>query len=266
MSSAFGERLNAAMREHDEYHEYNGKRKRTHKYTYADLARDISVAEDTIKGWAKKNGNNPTMDNIKRASKVLGVDAAYLIGEQDYKRNKDQTVYDATHLNEQSAKFLAELGDDSSEILRTVLDELLNHKDFKRLLLLIFEYTHLQNIEIKFEEAITNEEYTSPFENAHKEMMKYRPVDTFSNILENIYDAHTSAAKDVKIYRIMKKMIDEVQEYLPICAGSPEGMDILLRLIKRHQDDIRELDSNYSICELTPEEIIDNFDLIKGSI
>ncbi len=266
MSNIFGERLKAAMREHDEYHEYNGKRKCTHRYRYIDLARDIGSTENTIKSWAKKNGTAPTMDNIKRVSKVLGVDAAYLIGEQDYKRHKDQTICDVTHLNEQSAKFLAELGDDSSEISRIVLDELLNHKDFKRLLLLIFEYTHLQNIEIKFEEAITNEEYTSPFENAHKEMMKYRPVDTFSNILENIYDAHTSTTKDVKIYRIIEKMINEVQEYLPICEDSPEGMDILLRLIKRHQDDICKLDSKQPICEFTPEEIIDNFDLIKGTI
>lgn len=194
-NSDFVTNLKNAMRNKDEYHTDNGKKKRTKKYTMENLARDIGYSPNTVNGWTKTNGSMPDFETIKKIAKLLNVDVAYLIGEQKCQHNIDQTICDITELNETSAKVLSGL----DGIKADIMNELLNHKDFIRLILFTWDYTHSHNKKVEIINTLDNSKDLPLVDDAQREVMKYRAVDTFGKILDELYDTHLQEAIDVKI-------------------------------------------------------------------
>lgn len=257
-TSVFGTNLKTAMKKKDEYHTDNGKRKCTKRYRMKDLAEDIGYSINAIYGWTKKDGQLPSSIELKKIADVLGVDTAFLLGEQVCQRNSDQTICNVTELNETSAKLLSELNGISADIM----NELLNHNDFKRLILLAWDYTHSHNKEITITNTLDNSEDLPLINDAQREMMKYRAVDAFGKILDNIYDAHLQEAIDAKLSYISQKMKSEIEPYI-IYKNEDEARQSLLGIVSYWQQETKKLRPDSYICKLTPEQIIDNFDLIK---
>lgn len=258
-SSIFGTRLKIAMRNKDTYHNDNGKRKRTKRYTKSDLANEIGYTVDAISGWTKKKGTLPNPTKLKEIADILDVDTAYLLGEQICQRNANQTICNVTELNEQSAQVLTNLKDITADIM----NELLNHTDFERLLLTIYEYTRSHNNIVTIKNTIDGSEYTPYSGDAQRQVMKYRASETFGKILDDIYKSHQNVMTQIKSYSILKKMIDTINSYLPVCQTDEEHMTKLLKIISIDQNQISELEPDSIICKFTPEQIIENFDKIK---
>ncbi len=257
-NSVFATNLRIAMRNKDEYHIDNGKRKRTKKYKMQDLANDIGYSLNTVNGWTKTNGSVPDFETMKKVANTLNVDVAYLIGEQKCQHNIDQTICDITELNETSAKVLSGLNGISADMM----NELLNHKDFDRLILFAWDYTHSHNKKVTITNTLDDSKDLPLVNDAQREMMKYRVVDTFGKILDDIYDAHQEEATDAKLGSIIRKMINEIAPYTQY-KDEDEVRQHLLKIISYWQDEIKDLRPDLLICKFTTEQILDNFDLIK---
>lgn len=177
------------------------------------LPLNISPRNDrfyTIYGWTKKDGQLPSSIELKKIADVLDVDTAFLLGEQVCQRNADQTICNVTELNETSAKLLSGLNGVSADMM----NELLNHKDFDRLILLAWDYTHSHNKEVTITNILDNSKDLPLVHDTQREMMKYRAVDTFGKILDDIYDAHQQEDIYAKIAPILIKMEAEITEYI----------------------------------------------------
>lgn len=260
-SSIFGTRLQIAMRKKDVYHNDNGKIKRTKRYTKSDLANEIGYTVDAISGWTKKDGTLPNMAKLKEIADILDVDTAYLLGEQICQRNADQTICNVTKLNEQSAQVLSNL----TAIEADIMNELLNHKDFERLLLTIYEYTRSHNNKVTITNTVDGSENIPYSGDAQRQVMKYRAAETFGNILDDIYNSHQKEMTKIKYYSILTEMIDTIDSCLPAYQTDKELMSTLVRIISIAQSQIRELEPDSPICKFTPEQILENFDKIKES-
>lgn len=257
-SSVFGTRLKEAMRKKDKYVTYNGKTKCTKKYTLEDLGKDTGYAYNTVTNWTKSNGSSPSFETVKELARFLNVDAAYLIGEQECQHNVDQTICDKTGLNETSAKVLSGL----SDIETNMMNELLNNKDFVKLILFSWDYTHSHNKEVTITNTLDGSKDLPLIDDAQREMMKYRAVDVFGKILDNIYDKHLQDAMDAKIGSILVKLKKDIEPYLKY-KDADEARQNLLGIVSYWQNEIKKIRPEQPICKLTPEQIIDNFDIIK---
>ena len=260
-NSVFGTNLKTAMKKKDGYHTDNGKRKCTKRYKMEDLAKDIGYSVNTIYGWTKKDGQLPSSIELKKMAGVLGVDTAFLLGEQVCQRNADQTICNVTELNETSAKLLSELNGISADMM----NELLNHKDFDRLILLAWDYTHSHNKEITITNTLDNSKDLPLVNDAQREMMKYRAVDAFGKILDKIYDAHRQDAIDAKAGSILAGMKNDIEPYI---ENKDDGKirHSLLHIISYSQNRIKELHPEHVLCKCAPETILDNWEQLKEFI
>ena len=87
--SIFTTRLKNAMKTKDKFEEYNGKKRLLKRYTQTDLANDLGYSVDTIKRWTKTNGSLPPLETLRKLAKLLNVDTAYLLGEQECKHHEE---------------------------------------------------------------------------------------------------------------------------------------------------------------------------------
>lgn len=260
-SSVFGTKLKIALRNKDEYHKDNGKKKRTKEYNIENLANDIGYHVNTIYNWTKSRGQLPSLTVLKEIADFLGVDTAYLLGEQVCQRNADQTICSVTELNEASAKVLSGLGGIEADMM----NELLSHKDFGRLILLAWDYTRSHNKKITVTNTLDDSEDIPLVSDSQKEMMKYRVAEAFGKILDDIYDSHRPDAMDAKVGSILARMKTDIEEFIEY-KDDEKIRQGLLRIISRRLDEIKEIRPGSLICEYTPEYIVDNFDAIKNAI
>ena len=258
MNCGFSTTLKTAMRNRDEWHIDNGKKIRTKKYSNADLARELNYSINVINGWTKTNGDIPSYERMKEIAKILNVDVAYLIGEQTCQRNVDETICNVTKLNEPSAKLLAGL----EGIKADTMNELLNHNDFERLILLIWRYTHSHNYEITIKNTLDDSKEPPYFKDAQREIIKYSATDAFGKILDDIYDAHKQTAIDVKVASIFKELKNNIIRYIEF-KDEDEARCLLLKMVSSYQNKIKQLRPDDTICKLSPEWIIDNFNTIE---
>ncbi len=257
-NSVFGTNLKIAMQNKDEYHKDNGKNKRTKKYTMEHLAIDTGYSVHTIHGWTKKGGRLPSLIEIKKIADILNVDTAYLLGEQVCQRNASQTICNVTKLNETAAKVLSELDGIEADIM----NELLNHENFNRLILFAWDYTHSHNKEVAIINTLDGSKDLPHTKESQREIMKYRATDTFGKILDDIYDAHLQDAINAKFGFILSEMKREIEPFIKY-KDVDEARQNLLGLASYWQNEIKKLRLDFPICKLTPEQIIDNFNIIK---
>lgn len=151
----------------------------------------------------------PPMPALKNIADILHVDTAYLLGEQDCKSNKSQTICDVTKLNETSAKVLSSLDGISADIM----NELLNHEDFIRLILFAWDYTHSHNKKVEIINTLDNSKDLPLVDDTQREVLKYRAVDTFGKILDELYDTHLQEAINAKLSFIFQKMKSEYKSF-----------------------------------------------------
>lgn len=187
--SIFTTRLKNAMKTKDKFEEYNGKRRLLKRYTQTDLANDLGYSVDTIKRWTKTNGSLPPLETLRKLAKLLNVDTAYLLGEQECKHHEEQTICDITLLNEQSADTLTNLNEFESE----VLNSLINHPNFKTWLYSVYDFTHSHNIRTTTHNVafMPNSERTGEEHIYTKNALKYQTTDLLGNMLEDIYTQNT---------------------------------------------------------------------------
>lgn len=261
INSIFATNLKIAMRNKDKYHTDNGKRMRTKKYTAQDLANDLGYSINTVNGWTKANGGMPSCETVSEIAKVLNVDVAYLLGAQKCQHAADQSICDITELNETSAKVLSGLNGIAAEIM----NELLNHRDFVRSILLVWDYTHSHNKEVTITNTLDDSKDPPLVDDAQREVMKYRATDAFGKILDDIYNAHKQEAIDVKVYSMLVKMKNEVEQYIEL-KDVAKARQLLLKHISIRQGDIKKISPDEPICKLTPEQILDNFDQITAKL
>ena len=142
------------------------------------------------------------------------------------------------------------------------MNELLNHKDFNRLILFAWDYTHSHNKEVTITNTLDDSKDLPLVNDAQREIMKYRAVDTFGKILDDIYDAHQHEAIYAKTYSILTKMKADITKYIEY-KDEPEARPSILKIVSIWQNKLKVLQPEFPICKFTPEQIIDNFDLIK---
>lgn len=259
--SIFATHLKEAMKNKNITQTYNGKTKIIKRYRQIDLANDIGFSLDTVKSWTRTGGHIPTMNTLKTISDLLDVDVQYLLGEQECQRNANQTICNVTRLNEQSAKVLTKM----DGIYSDAMNELLNHKDFLRLLLTIFEYSHSHNNIVEVINTLDNSKMPTLGNNSEKEIMKYRAAETFSKILDDLYNIHEEEMKRAKLGKIYKDMKQDIEKYIEL-SNNADAKCSLIKLIEVYQNRIKQLSHDDIICKFTPEQIIDNYDMIQSII
>lgn len=257
-NSVFGTNLKIAMRNKDEYHTDNGKRKCTKPYKISDLATDIGYTEHAIHGWTKKDGGLPNSTMLKKIADILDVDTAFLLGEQVCQRNACQTICDVTELNETSAKVLSQL----KGVKSSAINELLSHADFEKLALYIWQYTHSQNNEIVIYDTVGEKPSESYSGDAQKELMKYRVSEVFGRIIDDIFNSHREEAIHKKLNSILLEMRTNIESCIQ-GKNNKYTRKGLTKMVSNYLSNIRKLYPNYGLCKFSPKEIIDNFDSLK---
>lgn len=98
---------------------------------------------------------------------------------------------------------------------------------------------------------------------AQREIMKYRASETFSSILDDLYETHRQDMADIRAYSVSVRLIEVIEKYILICKDDKEQMSKLLNVITINQNIIKDLNPKSFICLFTPEQVIENFDKIK---
>lgn len=216
----------------------------------------------SISQWFSRR-QRPSIEKLMNICELLDCDIDYFLTNQKNFKKSTAHASETTGLKYETIEKIEILKNTNIEI--ETLDKLLNHKNFERLILLTWDYTHSHNKEITITNTLDNSSDSPLINDAQREMMKYRAVDVFGKILDNIYDAHTQEAIDAKIGSILAKLKNEIEPFI-------EHKDIekikqrLLYIVSHWQNEIKELRPDFLFCKFTPEQIIDNFDLIKDTL
>ncbi len=180
--------------------------------TYAELACKLDYEECTIKGWSRKAGGFPNMDKLIHLSCIFDVDIAYLLGDQNCTKIKSQRIQDLSGLDESAANIIESINDNKRNSY--VLNRLLTHKDFPRLLETMFQYAHCHNVEIKMEDKTLSTDNFFPFTDSKKKTaFKFTATDTFSEILEDMYRENEQSMEYARGDAILKEMFSVIHRY-----------------------------------------------------
>ena len=228
--------------------------------TQVGLAGKIGYSLDTVRGWTKRGKHFPNMDKLIELSEFFNVDVAYLLGEQNCRKIETQRITDLTGLSEASAETL------QNEVTIDILDELLSHNDFYKLMHNIWLYCHSHTAKIEIEdESSVGIEYPSTTSKENKEMIKFAATDTFSRILDSLWNKN----EETMLYALDEKNIIElfsyICEYYDLAKENSKAMDNMKELIKIRLENLKS-DSFKALKKFSPEEIFEHYEEIADSL
>lgn len=271
--SIFTTRLKNAMKTKDKFEEYNGKRRLLKRYTQTDLANDLGYSVDTIKRWTKTNGSLPPLETLRKLAKLLNVDTAYLLGEQECKHHEEQTICDVTMLNEQSANILTNL----SEFEFEILNNLIVHPDFKDWLHSMYEFTHSHNIiTTTINTGIFADTGNAENHSYTKNALKYRVTDLLGDIIEDIYKKNIQKENEKLALKCFTELIYTIDEAITnhfICYDNETGecqtqsLADFTKFVQNQLTYINNLTNNQvKLYQYAPSVYIDNISLFKDKL
>jgi transcriptional regulator with XRE-family HTH domain len=228
-------------------------------YTQVRLALDLNVSTDTIKTWSSPNRDSipKDMDMLSSIAKLLDVDVSYLLGEIDCKHYSEQTIVDVTGLSEKSASVLCGMG--STAI--GVLDFLLQHDDFTRLMLDTWNYGHCHNKIINLIDKPLNDNQTV----YNPSMIKFAPSDRFNKMLDDYYNSNSEDLGNVAVYYAIQQILgylddweyNKNEEYFKNDKDKlNEVKGNILKGIVRWQDDIKKHEPNNPWVQINADMLI----------
>ncbi len=227
--------------------------------TYEGLAGKVGYAEDTVKSWARTKGHFPNMDTLVKLSCIFDVDVAYLLGDQDFKKIKSQRIHDLSGLNEKASDMIDSTNLNACDTY--VLNRLLTHKNFPRLLDAMYQYAHCHNIEIKMEDNTFPTDDFFPFTDSKKKMaFKFTATDTLSEILEDMYKENEGLMKYAKGRAELEEMFNMIQKYYFKHEDNDDDItEALLKVIDAYLKTLPEYSTYNIVRKFSSEDILKNY-------
>lgn len=219
---------------------------------------DISA---NVRTWRSHSNNQlPKIEILIKLCSLLDCDINYFITEQTDFRKDSATAAETTGLRYESIEVLEKIK--KSYIKPYIMDELLNHDDFEKLIRYIWEYAHSQNNKIIIHDTVGEKSSESYVGDAQKELMKYRVIEVFGRIIDDIFNSHRKEAICKKLNSILSEMRTNIESCI---QGKNDEYTKrgLIKMVSSYLANIRELRPDYGLCKFSPEEIIDNFDSLK---
>lgn len=255
----FGEKLLKAI--NNKYSDIpEHKRQGKFKNDYCEQASiDRTKFENRFSSWRYKNVL-PEIENLIIICNVLDCDMDYFLTTQEKLKKDIAHASETTGLKYETIELLEKIKKNS--IKTYTIDELLNHKDFEKLIQYIWEYTHSQNNEIIIHDIVGEKPSESYVGDKQKELMKYRVSEIFGSILDDIYTFYQEEALRKKINAILSEMRNNIES----CIQGKDNKFTrkgLLKMVTSYLTKVRKLRPDYGLCKFSPEEIIDNFDNLK---
>lgn len=202
----------------------------------------------------KKEGRIPDIHVLLDFCTAFDCELGWLLGEQDCKHYKNQTICDVTMLNEGSAEVLRYLDSNSAEML----DELLIHPKFEYMLAQIVHYVRFSRNEelVSYDTALDYQESIDADKETQKALKKYQITDTFSKILDDLYS----------IYDDLEFEIEKVKDLgIDMIAHSIEQNDDLEDIsywIEKFQQELMKLSPSDPLCYRSDDYFIQNIEKI----
>ncbi len=228
-----------------------------------DYCKQASIERDTFENsfnsWAYKKVL-PYVESIVMICNILNCDMDYFLTEQEELRKDVAHASKTTGLRYESIEVLEKIK--KSYIKPYIMDELLNHDDFEKLIQYIWEYAHSQNNEIIIHDTVGDKPSKSYVGDKQKELMKYRASEIFGSILDDIYTSHQEESMIKKLNTILSEMRTNIES----CIQDKDNKFTrkgLLKMVTSYLANVRELRPDYGLCKFSPEEIINNFDSLK---
>lgn len=235
--------------------------------TYAGLGLKIGYTEDTIKGWSKAGGGFPNMRKLVELSCIFDVDVAYLLGDQSFKKVESQRIHDLSGLNELASNVIESTKNNERDIY--VLNKLLTHEKLPRLLESIFQYAICHNVEFKMEnKTLSVDNFFLSTESQKKAAFKFTATDTFSEILEDLYNENKESMDHMKGKTILKEMFILIHQWTTKNEKNTdekledlisESKEALLKAIKATLKTLPEHPVYNIVKQFSPEDVLKKY-------
>lgn len=232
------------------------------RWTQVALASRFNLSTDTIKGWTRNTTGLPTLEHLLDICKEFDVDLGYLIGQQDFKKAASQRIHDLTGLNENTTNFLCQL----KESDRRIIDALFaDTESMKYLLAAIGDYSLSHNSTLIMKDETLK--YEERLRGNGKSVPRHKSIDTFTEIIDRIYEDNTQLAIELRKARLYEGMEDVLIEYKKMDAQERISLkEKALRLLLSYQTALKEIGDNSKITSLNMEQVLDVTELLDALI
>lgn len=221
-------------------------------YTQEDVANKPNITIDGLKHHLRSGKcTPPPVDLVLKIANILDVDAEYLINEQRIcKHYKSETICDVTMLNEESAEVLRYLDINSVDIL----NEILTHSKFEYMLAQIVHFVCFSRNEeyISYDMGDGSKSPIDTDTETQKALKKYIVTETFSKILDDIYDFHSDT--EFEIIKLKDLEIDMIASSIE----ENDDKEFIDYLIESFQQKLKKLDASDPLCSYSSEYFIQN--------
>lgn len=237
--------------------------KNSRTYTMQKLSEELNI---TVTNWMKSGANLPKLDDIKKVAKLLNVDVGYLLGEQDTKTLTSAKLSELTSLSVNACKCLEDMKINyPNASVSDTLSEIIENEKFERLLLEIYFYStsHNQQISIHDNANIYNDRKIASPEMV-KVIMQESCLKIFSEILDDIYAAHSKEQSDLMEYQILKELLEKAKE--SDIYSAPEIRKTYLAYMQNLRADLLRINYHSTIARMSIDDIIANADKLYNAL
>lgn len=225
---------------------------------------DVLRNKDRYYNLVKAGTNSPHVEEVRNIANFFNVDVGYLYGDWNYPRMASLTLSELSQFSNESCDALLAIA--SSEPLKDVFEKMLQDKNFEKLLLEIYYYSHSHNFEMT---TMDKAKVFKPQKTNNPLIISGRYKSSVNNIfdkiIESIYESNKPEAENNLYFEQITELFTNIQMYKPSCTDHKikktlyQYVESTLSLIKLTKPDSIFL-------SMTPKEIIDNSDAIYQQI